>query len=412
MAGRPRDNPSEQKKWRTDLYERLWVRQSLLIGDAPRQEVIARIDLKDMEKFCFLHADTILMARNLEVDVDSREKVARAIGSATQQASLELEKRSRGAAQWPAEDRRGVENSKQAQAGAKAKVTLSSLLDGWAAEKRPAERTIYEWQRVLLQFKAFLKHEDASRITVDDVIRWKASMVEAGLKAKTIKDGKLAPMRAILQWGAKNRKIASNPAERVTIESKQKRSEAKRSFTDEEAAIILRAAALSTDPVKRWVPTLCAYSGARLSEVCQLRTQDIRLIEGVWCMAFDPEAGSLKTESSERAVPLHPVVLDSGFLEFVATAGGGPLFKSLPLDKFGRRGGNGTKVLGRWVRRWASRTRVCRRIIRGGIDCGRSPAVMVWRRISRMRSRGMAELSVCGSGHLSDARLSKCVWRF
>ena len=106
------DNPSEQKKWRTDLYERLWVRQSLLIGDAPRQEVIARIDLKDMEKFCFLHADTILLARDLEVDADSREKLARAIGSVTQQASLELEKRSRGVAPWPTEGRRGVEKLK------------------------------------------------------------------------------------------------------------------------------------------------------------------------------------------------------------------------------------------------------------------------------------------------------------
>ena len=150
--------------------------------------------------------------------------------------------------------------------------------------------------------------------------------------------------------GAKNRKIAGNLAERVTIESKQKRSEAKRSFTDEEATIVLRAAASSSDPVRRWVPLLCAYSGARVSEVCQLRVQDIRLIDGVWCMAIDPEAGSIKTESSERAVPLHPAVIDSGFLGFVSAAGSGPLFKSLPLDRFGRRGGNGTKVLGRWVR--------------------------------------------------------------
>ena len=28
----------------------------------------------------------------------------------------------------------------------------------------------------------------------------------------------------------------------------------------------------------------------------------------------------------------------------------GPLFPDLPPDKFGKRGGNGTKILGRWVR--------------------------------------------------------------
>jgi integrase len=95
---------------------------------------------------------------------------------------------------------------------------------------------------------------------------------------------------------------------------------------------------------------LCAYSGARLAEVCQLRVEDIVEIEGIWCMRFDPEAGSLKTRGSERAIPLHPAVVEQGFLKFVEGIGSGPLFPELPPDKFGSRGGNGTKVLGPWVR--------------------------------------------------------------
>ena len=35
--------------------------------------------------------------------------------------------------------------------------------------------------------------------------------------------------------------------------------------------------------------------GARLSEVCQLRGEDIITSDGIPCMRFDPEAGSLKT---------------------------------------------------------------------------------------------------------------------
>jgi integrase len=65
---------------------------------------------------------------------------------------------------------------------------------------------------------------------------------------------------------------------------------------------------------------------------------------------IDPDAGSLKTESSERAVPLHPALIESGFLQFVDAAKAGPLFADLPPNRFGSRGGNGTKVLGRWVR--------------------------------------------------------------
>lgn len=67
-------------------------------------------------------------------------------------------------------------------------------------------------------------------------------------------------------------------------------------------------------------------------------------------MKFDPEAGSLKNPNSERAIPLHPAITESGFLQFAKVAGSGPLFKGLTVDRFGNRGGNGTKVIGRWVR--------------------------------------------------------------
>ncbi len=67
-------------------------------------------------------------------------------------------------------------------------------------------------------------------------------------------------------------------------------------------------------------------------------------------MKFDPEAGPLKTQNSERIVPLHPALIESGFLDFVKRVKSGPLFPELPPDVFGSRGGNGTKVLGRWVR--------------------------------------------------------------
>jgi integrase len=123
-----------------------------------------------------------------------------------------------------------------------------------------------------------------------------------------------------------------------------------RGFTDEEAGVLLRSAAREQDPVRRWVPLLCAYSGARLSEVCQLRAEDFFQQGEIWCMKFDPEAGSLKNQNSERAVPLHPAIIESGFLRYLKAARSGPMFLGLAADRFGNRGGNGTKVIGRWVR--------------------------------------------------------------
>ena len=160
-------------------------------------------------------------------------------------------------------------------AASKDQITFQSLLDGWAAEKQPTEKTIYTWRRVVDQIAAFVKHKDAARLTSDDLLNWKNALVEAGLRTKTIRNSKIAPLRAILQWGVDNRKLTAVPVSRIVVTVRAKQTERRRGYTDDEAALILVQAAKEKDPVRRWLPLLCAYSGARLSEICQLRVEDV-----------------------------------------------------------------------------------------------------------------------------------------
>jgi hypothetical protein len=37
-----------------------------------------------------------------------------------------------------------------------------------------------------------------------------------------------------------------------------------------------------------WLPLLALFSGARLGELCQLSVDDVREIEGVWCLEITP----------------------------------------------------------------------------------------------------------------------------
>lgn len=360
--GKYRDNPSEQVFWQTDLFDRLWrqperpVVNLLNPDDSSALELNALLPPEEMaarrlEEWCFDEADDYLAIHELDVDEDSRLRLAKAIAAAVQRASLQLARWAKGELNTlPSQNSFGSSAGLSNHADKHPPVTFEELLQGWSAERKPVEKTVYEWGRIIKELAEFLGHDNAARLQPDDLIRWKAEMVAEELSSKTIKEGKLSPVRTILQWGVNNRKIPANPAERVTIDVKSNPSEAKRGFNDEEAKVVLNAALLERNPVRRWVPWLCAYSGARVSEICQLRVEDILQIEGVWCMKFDPEAGSLKTRSSERAVPLHPALVESGFLDFVEGAKLGPLFPTLPPNKFGSRGGNGTKVIGRWVR--------------------------------------------------------------
>lgn len=76
---------------------------------------------------------------------------------------------------------------------------------------------------------------------------------------------------------------------------------------------------------KRWVPILCAFSGARVSEITQLRKQDIRKEGDGWVMRITPDAGTMKA-GHYRDVPLHRQVIAKGFISFVKAAKDGPPF--------------------------------------------------------------------------------------
>ncbi len=107
-------------------------------------------------------------------------------------------------------------------------------MDGWASERKPAVKTLYSWRRTVDQLADFVGHRDALRLTADDLIAWKAKLIADDLSTKTIRDGKLAPVRTVLQWGVDNRHLPTNVGERVTIDVRAKPSERKRSYTDDE----------------------------------------------------------------------------------------------------------------------------------------------------------------------------------
>jgi integrase len=354
-----KDNPSDQTIWPVELGENLWAPEPPLERAVPLSELLLRgldkdtLKRDELKRRCCGTADECLAAHGLIVDDDSRLKLAKAIAAAMQRASLTLARLGRGE---PFPDIAGAVGMPSApgpgrvSSGLRPTIRFNELVNGWASETRPVDKTVYEWRRVFRQLASFLKHDDATRLRTEDLIAWKAALIEAGLRPKTIRDAKLAPVRAILQWALDNHRLAENPAKRVVIDVKIKPAESKRSFSDAEAAVVLGAALQEKDPVRHWVPWLCAYTGARVSEVCQLRAQDVIEEDGIWCLRFTPEAGSLKNVNSERAAPLHPALIERGFLQFAKAAGSGPLFADLPPNRFGSRGGNGTKVLSRWVR--------------------------------------------------------------
>jgi integrase len=97
---------------------------------------------------------------------------------------------------------------------------------------------------------------------------------------------------------------------------------------------------------RRWVPLVALFSGARLGEIVSLDSTDIRTIDGVDCIVVSLRSlvGStdkqLKTNSSDRIIPVHPILIECGLLHFAEAkrrAGEKKLFDDIETGSTGSR---------------------------------------------------------------------------
>jgi integrase len=243
--------------------------------------------------------------------------------------------------------------------------TIMEIFDGYVAERKPAEATIKAWKRMLGNLAAFLNDKSASQVTADDMISWKDHLMSEPTRAgqprsaKTVRETYLAAAKTVFGWAKENRKIADNPALGITVRGGKKLRLRDPGFTNEEAATILRATMDTHSPqlsqmnvlARRWVPWLCAYSGARVNEITQLRKMDVVKRDGVWAINITPEAGSVKTGEA-RLVPIHSHLIEQGFVAFAEAAKDGPLFFEPKAYRGGSSGNPQHKKVGERLAGW------------------------------------------------------------
>ena len=240
---------------------------------------------------------------------------------------------------------------------------LMDLFEGYVRERQPAAASVKSFRAKIGNLIGFLGHDDASRVTAEDIVRWKDHLLNEELPngekraARTVAQTYLPAARTVFAWACENLKVASNPVTSVRVRAPKPVRLRDSGFTDQEAAHILKAT-LTTAPIRsetlsyarRWVPWLCAYSGARVNEITQLRAHDIVEADGVWCMNITPEAGSVKTHQA-RLVPLHPHLIEQGFLRFAGDRSG-PLFYDPSKHRGGSDGNPQSKKVGERLASW------------------------------------------------------------
>ncbi|MDP6597524.1 MAG: site-specific integrase [Candidatus Poribacteria bacterium] len=180
----------------------------------------------------------------------------------------------------------------------------------------------------LLSFKTTLKHVERA----SSLINW---AIKQGYTQQNVFRGKLEPSR--------------------------KAEVVEKHFTHQELKLILEhqlkeESLLQNKPDRYWVTLLSAYSGARLNEICQLNVSDIQQADGIWLMNLtnNTEDKNIKTPAGNRTVPLHPKILQLGFLDYVEMIKNEKQRKLFPQLKKMESTGFGTRI-SHWFARYLTK---------------------------------------------------------
>ncbi|MEP6828438.1 MAG: tyrosine-type recombinase/integrase, partial [Aestuariivirga sp.] len=149
---------------------------------------------------------------------------------------------------------------------------------------------------------------------------------------------RMSILATLFAAGVKARKLTDNPFKSVIPAKSAPGAKVakRRGFTDAEATKVLRAARREQDTWRRWGPWLMSYSGMRVTEVSQLRRQDIEIGDDTTIIHIRTEAGHVKN-GTDRLVPVHAALVAEGFLAFVAEVVTERLFPQACLDRQGHR---------------------------------------------------------------------------
>jgi integrase len=214
--------------------------------------------------------------------------------------------------------------------------TPQQLFDRWVSERKPAASTVDTWRYFFSDMTAHFEGRSGGSISPNEAQAWIAGLIGKERSAATVRDNWLRASKTVFSWATDHRLVPRNPFTdvKVTVPKKMKLRETQAFLADEWRTILTASLAVTNtetpdNATRRWVPWLCAYTGARPGEITQLRGSDVIERDGIPALRITPDAGAVKGGKA-RVVPLHEHLIEQGFLKFVHGRGAGPLFYNPP----------------------------------------------------------------------------------
>lgn len=240
------------------------------------------------------------------------------------------------------------DSSKQINAGR----TLDEMISLYATSRseKVVSKTLYEYSNYQRKFAEFIhkrknsKAYPISKITEEDVAYYINHLRSITKPTKNKVTGEVTTTRAISDrtiqfkylaslgtlfelaqtFGSYPKGADSIPTHGHKVFTKRdlkskKSNDNYHPFTDNELAKIFDSSTFRAQkkPVDFWLPLLGLFTGARISELCQLALNDISQIDGLWSISInDYDYKHLKSPAAKRVIPIHPQLIELGFIDY------------------------------------------------------------------------------------------------
>jgi integrase len=130
----------------------------------------------------------------------------------------------------------------------------------------------------------------------------------------------LTRVSTFLNWTVRHGYVSQNYAQGLSLPNPKRDDEERNHWSQEDLRRLFSPDNYNEQSRYRhtymfWLPILGLFTGARLEEICQLHLSDIYQADDIWVIDINDAVGKkVKTKSSRRLIPLHPILGDIGFI--------------------------------------------------------------------------------------------------
>jgi len=250
-------------------------------------------------------------------------------------------------------------------------ISMGKARDAWlkSMEASTSKKTLSIKSAAIESLTSFIgESRQLHTVNRPDLARWYQLLRDQDIATPTLtnKQSYIGGKRGFFAWAmaSGHYPAGDNPAQgHVSYTANEKRKRRKfgfKAFTQDQVQTLFHPATFTKLSFHaRWAILLGLYTGARVSEIGQLRVLDIVELDGIPCLQLTEEGDnqSLKTDLSRRIVPLHPHLVELGFLKHVKTLVAANEWQLFPKGKATAINGRGnwiTKAFGPYLQTMGS----------------------------------------------------------